>query len=120
MGIAINTANSTNLIKSLDNNATNWPTDAPSTFRIPISLVRRSAEKAANPSKPKAEMSKAIKANKTLPPGLRELASDKSIIGALDVTADEWVALASLRLQTTIDKSGYLTILTTIRSVTKS
>src|SRR3546814_1951640 len=56
MGDAMTTATSTNFIKSVDNIATMPDTDAPSTLRMPISLVRWKAVNAANPNSPKQLM----------------------------------------------------------------
>ena len=49
MTMAINTSNR----KSLESKAVILTTDAPNTFRIPISLVRDSTVNVANPNSPK-------------------------------------------------------------------
>ena len=55
MGQAMRLATSTSFKKALDNSNTTLATDAPSTLRMTISRVRRSAVKAASPNKPKHE-----------------------------------------------------------------
>ena len=59
-GEAITIAMNTILIKSTDNNFTMLNTEAPSTFRIHISLMRCSASKADNPNNPRHAISIAI------------------------------------------------------------
>ncbi len=51
------------MTKSLESNCHKSKTDAPNTFRTPISLVRCSATKEARPNKPKQEMKMASTAN---------------------------------------------------------
>src|SRR5687768_2029734 len=46
----------TSSTKSFDSNCHMFPTDAPSTLRIPISLTRLSATKDVNPNTPRQEM----------------------------------------------------------------
>ncbi len=48
-------------MKSLDNNATIPATEAPSTFRMPISFIRCSAAKAESPNNPKQAIRMAIR-----------------------------------------------------------
>ncbi len=61
MGEAMKMANSTNNRKSLDSNAVMLATEAPSTLRIPISLVRDSTVNVAKPKRPKQAMNMAHK-----------------------------------------------------------
>lgn len=64
IGIAIRQEKITNKTKSLDNNRQRFETDAPSTFRMPIYLVRCSAMNEANPNKPRQLIKMARKAKK--------------------------------------------------------
>src|SRR5688572_11922776 len=52
-GEAINIAIAISFIKSFDNKPATWVTVAPSTLRMPISLMRFTAASAARPNKPK-------------------------------------------------------------------
>ena len=52
MGLAITMATMTNFRKSFDNKVVMLKAEAPSTFRMPISLVRFWVAKVANPNKP--------------------------------------------------------------------
>lgn len=56
MGEAIKMAAKTRIITSLDNKYSILIVVAPSTFRIPISLVRCSAVKETSPNNPRQEM----------------------------------------------------------------
>lgn len=69
---------------------------------------------------PAMDSAKAIRSNKALPAGLREFAKNSKLIDALDIRPAEWIALASLKPPRPIDEHGYLALLTTIRSVTKT
>ena len=60
IGDAIKMAIPTNFKKSFESNATMLVTLAPNTFRTPISFMRCSALKVANPNKPKQEIKMAI------------------------------------------------------------
>src|ERR1700749_2405131 len=60
MGVAIINDMITNLRKSIDSKLTIPETLAPNTLRMPISLLRCSALKAARPKRPKQEMIIAI------------------------------------------------------------
>src|SRR3569833_32550 len=62
-GDAITQLISTSTTKSRDNNIHTWAIDAPSTLRIPTSLVRCSATYAARPNKPRHEINMARAAN---------------------------------------------------------
>ena len=62
-GVAISSEIITSNRKSRDNSAEIFSTDAPSTFLIPISLIRFSAMYAASPNKPKQEMNIVSPAN---------------------------------------------------------
>ena len=77
-------------------------------------------EKSATAEPPAMDSPAAIKKNRRLPDGLRKFAGDKQMVSSLNVNADEWTALASLQLPTPVDKSGYITLLATIRSVTQT
>ena len=61
----------------------------------------------------------AIKKNRRLPRGLRELAKD-NLSQALKIKSNEWTALASFKPPSPIDRDGYVAILTTLRSVTRT
>ena len=61
----------------------------------------------------------AIKKNRRLPKGLRDLASDK-LSQALKIKSPEWTALASFQAPSPIDRDGYVALLTTLSSVTQS
>ena len=61
----------------------------------------------------------AIKKNRRLPGGLRELARD-NLSQALKIKSNEWTALASFKPPSPIDRDGYVAILTTLRSVTRT
>jgi transcriptional regulator with XRE-family HTH domain len=55
------------------------------------------------------------------PPGLRDLASNKELIAALDITADEWASLRSLKVPPEFTVHGYVAVLMAIRgNVTES
>src|SRR5579871_4355861 len=56
IGVDIKNERTTNNTNSFDNNFQRLNTEAPSTFRTPISLVRCSAINDANPNKPKHEI----------------------------------------------------------------
>ena len=56
-------ATSTSLTNSFESKTTIPVTLAPSALRMPISFVRCSAAKVANPSKPKQQITTAIKVN---------------------------------------------------------
>ena len=60
IGVAITMAIATSFKKSFDNNCTMPLTLAPSTLRIPISLLLCSALNAARPNKPRHEINIAI------------------------------------------------------------
>ena len=62
-GVAMRMATTTNIKNSLESNPTRFSTEAPSTFRIPISLVLLSATNAANANKPKQDTNMANAAN---------------------------------------------------------
>src|SRR2546423_9288016 len=65
---ATGTANNIDMItsfrKSFDNNLVILATDAPSTFRTPISLIRFSAIYVANPNNPRQEIKMVSPANR--------------------------------------------------------
>lgn len=61
----------------------------------------------------------AIRKNRRLPPGLRDLASH-NLSQALKIKRPEWTALATFQPPSPIDRDGYVAILTTIRSVTRT
>jgi len=52
-----------------------------------------------------------------MPMGLRELASDKQLTAALNITEAEWQALNSIQLMSEVSKDGYVQLLITIRAV---
>ena len=56
----------TNITNSFDNNFHKLNTEAPTTFRIPISLVRCSATKDAKPKSPRQEIKMASIAKKAV------------------------------------------------------
>ena len=56
MGKAMPIATITIFVKSVDNKRTMPKVLAPNTFRMPISFVRRWAEKVTKPNKPKQEI----------------------------------------------------------------
>src|SRR5882762_910749 len=68
-GTAMTNAMTINFKKSFESKMTISSTDAPMTFRIPISFIRCSAVKVANPNSPRQEMKIATteKAVKSLP-----------------------------------------------------
>jgi transcriptional regulator with XRE-family HTH domain len=51
------------------------------------------------------------------PPGLRDLASDLALVASLQITPDEWRALASIDLPDEATKDGYVNLLFTVRSI---
>jgi len=52
-----------------------------------------------------------------MPMGLRELANDKQLTAALNITKAEWQALKSIQLIDGVSKDGYVQLLITIRAV---
>ena len=68
-GDAIRKATRTSLIKSFDNNITMFETEAPNTFRTPISFVRCAVANNDKPSKPRQaiKMAKPAKMVNTFP-----------------------------------------------------
>ena len=74
---------------------------------------------APSPTKPLPDTAKKVAADDLLPGGLRKFAK-ASATAALNITAGEWQALASLKLPTPTDADGYTTMLFAIRSVTKT
>jgi len=52
-----------------------------------------------------------------MPMGLRELANDKQLVAALNITEAEWQALNSIQLMSEVSKDGYVQLLITIRAV---
>jgi hypothetical protein len=63
MGVAITNEINTSSTKSLDNNFHKLNTEAPTTLRTPISLVRCAAVNAAKPKMPRQEIKMASRAN---------------------------------------------------------
>lgn len=53
-----------------------------------------------------------------VPAGLRALASDNALVGALGITEQEMEALSSIRLPGEATKDGYVQLLVTIRAIT--
>ncbi len=51
------------------------------------------------------------------PTGLRQLASDKQLIAALNISEAEWQTLNSIKLMNEVSKDGYVQLLITIRAV---
>ena len=82
-------------------------------------LVDEPSMFAPAPTKPLPDTAKKIASDNLLPGGLRKFAK-ASTTAALNVTASEWQALASLKLPTPTDADGYTTMLLAIRSVTKT
>ncbi len=74
-----------------------------------------------NPSPPRSPTSakEVAKASHT-PEGLKKFAKETALHKPLSVTPEEWSALASIQAPGEIDAQGYMTLLLTIRSVTKS
>jgi transcriptional regulator with XRE-family HTH domain len=50
------------------------------------------------------------------PPGLRDLASNKALAAALEVTPEEWVALRSLAAPDGFTEAGYVAVLMALRA----
>ena len=61
-------------------------------------------------------VSKILK-GKTTPEGLRELAADSTLVSALEVSDEEWLALNSVKLPGEAGKDGYVQLLMTIRNI---
>lgn len=84
------------------------------------------AELTASVAEPSAEYGQqlepraAILANYEAPPGLRDLASDKALADALQITPDEWRRLAAVSLPSHVGKEGYMQLLITLRSIVSS
>ena len=55
--------------------------------------------------------------DKDAPVGLRELANDKQLTAALNISEAEWRALNSIQLINEVSKDGYVQLLITIRAV---
>lgn len=66
------------------------------------------------------DSSPTILADYTTPAGLRELVSDKPLIDALKISDSEWQTLRSIQLPGNVDKDGYVQLLITIRTVTRT
>ena len=67
-----------------------------------------------------AEAARRILADEWAPIGLRDLAADLLLVGALQITEAEWESLASLKAVTALHKDGYVQLLLTLRAVTGS
>ena len=61
-----------------------------------------------------------ILSDKTAPEGLRAFADDGELVKALNVSAAEWEALASVKLPGEVTKDGYVQLLITIRAISTS
>lgn len=59
----------------------------------------------------------AIQANYETPIGLRDLASDKALADALQITPEEWRRLSSVDLPSGVSKEGYMQLLITLRNI---
>jgi transcriptional regulator with XRE-family HTH domain len=59
----------------------------------------------------------AILSNYNAPQGLRDLASNIELIGALKITDAEWTALKSVQLPSDVSMDGYVQLLFTIRAI---
>ncbi|MBK1642877.1 hypothetical protein CKO12_13560 [Chromatium okenii] len=64
-------------------------------------------------------MQRSVMTDDSAPEGLRELAADKAVVDALEVTDEEWRMLLTINLPKTINKNGYVQLLATIRGVCK-
>jgi transcriptional regulator with XRE-family HTH domain len=53
--------------------------------------------------------------NENSPPGLRQLATDKRLVDALEIQPEEWEALMSVKPPGVLTKSAYVVMLHTIR-----
>lgn len=74
-------------------------------------LGEESSEQAVRPTRD------AISSDRKMPKGLRDLADDDGLIKAMKVTARELKTLASIDLQGTVSKDGYVQLLIAVRSV---
>jgi transcriptional regulator with XRE-family HTH domain len=77
-------------------------------------LGEESSEQAVRPTRD------AISSDRKMPKGLRDLADDDGLIKAMKVTARELKTLASIDLQGSVSKDGYVQLLVAIRAVTRS
>ena len=59
----------------------------------------------------------AIQMDYQAPPGLRDLAGDKSLTKVLAIQPHEWVALRSLRVPSHPSKDGYVALLHLLRAI---
>lgn len=59
---------------------------------------------------------KILKSDKA-PKGLKNLANDRALVNALNITEDEWKALSSIKLSGKVSKDGYVQLLITIRAI---
>lgn len=75
-------------------------------------LGEESSEPAVRPTRD------AISSDRKMPKGLRDLADDDGLIKAMKVTARELKTLASIDLQGSVSKDGYVQLLIAVRSVT--
>ncbi len=75
-------------------------------------LGEESSEQAVRPTRD------AISSDRKMPKGLRDLADDDGLIKAMKVTARELKTLASIDLQGSVSKDGYVQLLIAVRSVT--
>jgi len=74
--------------------------------------VREPGEVYQSATNPRA----AILADYQAPAGLRDLAQDKALVEALQITPEEWRALASLKPPAPLSKEGYVQVLFALRS----
>ena len=56
--------------------------------------------------------------NRNAPRGLRDLAQDDALTKTLNITEQEWQALASIALPNDVTKDGYVQLLVTLRAIT--
>ncbi len=60
----------------------------------------------------------AILSNYDAPQGLRELASNTSLIDTLKITDADWIVLKSIQLPDNVSMDGYMQLLITVRAIT--
>lgn len=61
----------------------------------------------------------ALHSDYNLPDGLRDLLNDKAMTEAMNITDDEWRALASMRTPGVVSKDGYIQLLITLRAISQ-